>query len=203
MSIKSNAAKFAAIALAAALLTSCHFGQTQNEGASNMKERKDRVTMKGAPLTLLGPELAVGDKAPEFQAVDASFGRIRLSDFAGKRLLISAVPSIDTGVCALQTKRFNEEAAKIKGVVFLTISTDLPFAQKRFCDAEKIAGMKLLCDSVWQEFGRKYGILVKDMGLLSRSVFVIDENGVIAYVQIVKEITDHPDYDAALKAVRK
>ena len=165
--------------------------------------RENRVMMKGNPLSLVGPELKVGDKAPEFKAVDASFKKVSASDFKGKKVLISAVPSIDTGVCALQTKRFNEEAAKLQDVVFITISSDLPFAQKRFCDSEKIGKMNLLCDSVWHDFGEKYGVLVKDMGLLARAVFVISAKGEISYVQIVGEITNHPDYDSAIEAVKR
>jgi thiol peroxidase len=165
-------------------------------------ERKDKVTMKGGKLILLGHELKNGDIAPNFKAVDSGFKRVQLSDFKEKKVLISAVPSLDTGVCALQTKRFNEEAAKNKNVVFITISADLPFAQKRFCDAEKIQGMNILCDSVWHDFGTKYGVLVKDMGLLSRSVFIISPDGKIQYIEIVGEITNHPDYDAALNALK-
>lgn len=166
-----------------------------------MKERKGRVTMRGNSITLLGEEVKVGEPAPNFQALDGSLKKVELNDFKGKKVLISVVPSIDTGVCALQTKRFNEEASKLTETVFITISTDLPFAQKRFCDAEKLNTMIMLCDSVWHDFGQKYGVLIKDLGLLTRSIFVIDRDGKIAYIQIVDEISQHPDYDSALKAV--
>jgi thioredoxin-dependent peroxiredoxin len=160
------------------------------------------VTMKGKPLTLLGAQVKVGDKAPEFKAVDASFKPVTLSDFKSKTVLISAVPSLDTGVCAAQTKRFNEEAAKLPtNVVILTISEDLPFAQKRFCETEKIGGMQVLSDSVWRDFGSKYGIVIKGMGLLSRSIWIVSPDGRIVYRELVKELSAFPDYDAALKAL--
>lgn len=164
--------------------------------------KENKVTINGNPLLLLGPELKIGDMAPNFRVVDEAFKQVALSSFKGKKILISVVPSVDTGVCALQTKRFNEEASKISGVLFITISTDLPFAQKRFCDTEKIETMKLLCDSVWHDFGEKYGVLVDGMGLLARSIFVISPEGKITYAQIVGEITEHPDYNAALAALK-
>ena len=162
-----------------------------------------RVTMKGNPVTLVGTPVKERDVAPDFTAVDSAFKPVKLSDFKGQVVLISAVPSLDTGVCALQTKRFNDEAAHLPAnVVVLTISEDLPFAQKRFCEAEKIGRIKVLSDSVWREFGAKYGILIKDMGLLARSVWIVGRDGQVAYRQIVPELSMHPDYDAALKAVQ-
>ncbi len=169
-----------------------------------MEERAGVATMKGKPLTLLGPDLQPGVAAPDFRVVDESFEPIRLSDFKGKACLISAVPSLDTGVCALQTKRFNDEVAKLPDdVVLMTVSMDLPFAQKRFCEAEKVDHIQVLSDSVWREFGLRYGVLIKDMGLLSRSIFVVDRQGNIAYKEIVSEVSSHPDYEAALKAIRE
>ncbi|HOK05038.1 MAG TPA: thiol peroxidase [Victivallales bacterium] len=166
-------------------------------------ERKNRVKMKGTPLTLLGPELKIGDIAPDFKVIDITLQKVSLKEFKGKKIFINVVPSIDTGVCSIQTKRFSEEASKIKDVTFLTISTDLPFAQKRFCETEKIEGMKMLCDSVWHDFGMKYGVLIKDIGLLARSIFIIDSDGKISYIQIVDELTNHPDYEAVLRELKK
>jgi thioredoxin-dependent peroxiredoxin len=169
----------------------------------DLVERKSIVTTKGKPLTLLGPELHVGDPAPGFRVVDGAFQPVRLADFAGRAVLISAVPSLDTGVCALQTKRFNDEVASLPSdVIVLTVSMDLPFAQKRFCEFEKIDRVRVLSDHVWREFGAGYGILIKDLGLLARSVFVVGKNGRIVYRQIVPEMTEQPDYEAALEALR-
>lgn len=169
-----------------------------------LPERKNTVTMKGSPLTLLGRGVKAGDTAPDFRVVDGAFQPVRLSDFRGKVVLISVVPSIDTGVCSVQTKRFNDEAAKLPAdVIVLTISMDLPFAQKRFCEAEKVARIRVLSDHVWREFGTAYGVLIKDMGLLARAVFVVGKDGKLAYEQVVSELTTHPDYNAALAAARK
>jgi thiol peroxidase len=168
------------------------------------KARKGVVTMKGEPLTLLGPELHVGDRAPDFTAVDRQWHKVKLSDFAGKVVLISAVPSVDTSVCSLQTKRFNEEAAGLPAsVAVLTVSQDLPFALGRFCSAEGVERIRVLSDHVDAGFGKAYGVLIKGMRLLARSVFVVDAEGRIAYLEIVPELTDHPDYEAALSAVRQ
>ena len=169
-----------------------------------LKEKEGLVTLKGNPVILLGPELKVGQLAPDFTVVDGSFNKVRLSDFKGRKILISAVPSLDTPVCSLQTKRFNVEAGKLgKDTVVLTISADLPFAQQRFCEAETIGGTPVLSDSVWKDFAQKYGILIKDMGLLARSVFIIDRNGTLKYVELVKEISSQPDYDKALDIIKK
>ena len=187
----------AVIAIAAA--------QTQ-EGARPVKTSAPevRVTMRGNPVALMGAPVEEGDPAPDFKVVDASFKPVKLSDFQGRVVLISAVPSLDTGLCALQTKRFNEEAANLpSNVVILTISEDLPFAQKRFCEAEKVDRIKVLSDSVWREFGAKYGILIENMGLLARSVWIVGRDGKVARRQIVSEMSTHPDYDAALKAARE
>ena len=167
------------------------------------QEREGLVTMKGNPIVLLGSAVKAGDAAPEFRVVNAGFEPVKLSDFQGKPVLISVVPSLDTGVCALQTKRFNDEVANLPSdVAVLTISTDLPFAQKRFCEAEKIDRVQVLSDHVWREFGLGYGVLIKDMGLLTRSVFVVGKDGRVAYAQLVSEVTEHPDYEAALEAAR-
>jgi len=167
-------------------------------------ERAGAVTMKGNPLTLVGPDIQPGRTVPDFQVVDMSFAPVRLSDFKGKPVLISAVPSLDTGICSLQTKRFNEEIAKLpEGVAVLTISADLPFAQKRFCDTEKVDRIKVLSDCVHKDFALKCGVLIKDMGLLTRAIFVIGKDSTLLYKEIVPEVASHPDYDQALKEIRK
>jgi len=168
------------------------------------EERANVVTMMGDPITLLGPELSVGDVAPEFTGVDREWQPVSLSDFQGKAVLISAVPSVDTSVCSLQTQRFNQEAVGLgDDVVIVTISQDLPFALGRFCGAEGIDSLQVVSDHVDAQFGLRYGVLIKGMRLLARSVWVVGRDGRIAYVQIVPEVTDHPDYDAALDAARK
>ncbi|CAM5221722.1 2-Cys peroxiredoxin [Alishewanella longhuensis] len=129
---------------------------------------------------------------------------VSLADYSGKTLLLSVVPSIDTGICSLQTKRFNDEVAKLPAdVVLLTISTDLPFAQKRFCQQEQVEAMAVLSDAVWRDFGSNYGLLIKDMGLLARSIIIIDKQGMVAYQQMVPELAQEPDYEAALQALQK
>jgi len=167
-------------------------------------ERPGAVTFKGQPMTLVGPELKPGDKAPEFTIIDQSLQPVSLKDYAGKVILLSVVPSLDTGICSAQTKRFNEEAAKLpEDVAVLTVSMDLPFAQARFCGAENIDRVKVLSDHRDASFAQAYGTLVKELRLECRAIFVIDRDGVIRYVEYVPEIASHPNYDAALEAVRK
>ncbi|WNC70370.1 thiol peroxidase [Thalassotalea nanhaiensis] len=162
------------------------------------------VVAGGKPITLIGKQVYVGEQAPDFKVVNDRFAPITLTDFANKTVLISVVPSLDTGVCSLQTKRFNEEVANLpEDVAILTISNDLPFAQKRFCSTEGVESLKVLSDSVWRDFGAKYGLMIKDMGLLSRAIFVIDNTGKISYKELVADISTHPDYDAALNAVKE
>lgn len=168
------------------------------------QERRGLVTMRGTPVTLLGHPVKVGDVAPDFRVVDGDFKAVGLSDFAGKVVLISAVPSLDTGICSLQTQRFNAEAAKLPpNVIVLTLSTDLPFAQQRFCQAHKVERVRMLSDHVWRDFGLRYGVLIKDRGLLARSIFVVGLDGRVAYREIAREVASHPSYDAALSAARE
>jgi thiol peroxidase len=167
-------------------------------------ERAGLVTMKGKPVVLLGDEVKPGQMAPEFVAVDNDMNEARLSAFRGKVVVLSAVPSLDTSVCSIETRRFNEEAAKLgDDVVILTVSMDLPFAQKRWCAAEGIKAVKTLSDHRDAAFGRAYGVLIKDLRLLGRAVFVVDRQGRVIYVQLVREIATEPDYDAVLNAVRE
>ncbi|WP_373893075.1 thiol peroxidase [Virgibacillus natechei] len=159
------------------------------------------ITFNQEPVTLLGSEIKIGDQAPDFTVVSNDMKEVSLSDYKGKVKLISVVPSIDTGVCSEQTKRFNEEADKIDNVQVLTISMDLPFAQTRWCAANGIKKLDTLSDHRDADFGKKYGVLIKELRLLSRSIFVVDSNDLVTYVEYVQEVTNHPDYDAALKAV--
>jgi thiol peroxidase len=171
-------------------------------GNHTMDERKDAVTMRGNPLTLLGKELRVGDTAPDCEILDTDLSPVKLSSFRGKVCVIASVPSLDTSVCATETKRFNEEASKLGAdVVVLTISMDLPFAQKRWVEDAGAEAVRTLSDHRDAAFGTAYGVLIKELRLLARCVFVVDAEGVVRYVQLVKEITDEPDYDAVLSAV--
>ncbi|MBK5274919.1 MAG: thiol peroxidase [Desulfuromonadales bacterium] len=168
-----------------------------------MNERSGIITFKGNPFTLLGPQLKVGDKAPDFAVVDTGLAPVTLASSAGKVRIISAVPSLDTPVCDTETRRFNQEAAKLPGeVVVLTISLDLPFAQKRWCGAAGIDKVVLLSDYRERSFGQNYGVLIKELLLLSRAIFVVDAQDVIRYIQIVPEVTSEPDYAAVIAAAK-
>ena len=170
---------------------------------ADLTETSDLVKANDKYVTLLGRQVNIGDKAPNFKVVDKNFAPIQLTNFKDKTLLISVVPSLDTGVCSLQTKRFNKEAAKLpKNIALLTISNDLPFAQKRFCKVEGVDKVKVLSDSVWRNFGENYGLIIKDMGLLTRAIFIIDNQGVIKYKELVANISQHPNYEKALAAVK-
>lgn len=168
-----------------------------------MEERTGVTTFKGNPVTLLGPALKVGDTAPEFLVVDNSLTPVTLASSTGKTRIISAVPSLDTPVCDTETRRFNQEAARLPAnVVVLTISLDLPFAQKRWCGAAGVDRVTLLSDYQERSFGLAYGVLIKELQLLSRAIFVVDENDTITYIQHVPEITTEPDYAAVLEAAK-
>jgi len=167
-------------------------------------ERKGAVTFKGNPLTLVGPELKAGGKAPDFQLLGNDLSAVTLETFKGRTKLISVVPSLDTPVCDAQTKRFNEEASKLpSNVVVLTVSMDLPFAQARWCGAAKADKVKTLSDHRDAAFGKAYGVLIKELRLLARSIFVIEPDDRIKYVEYVKEITQHPNYEKALGSLRE
>lgn len=163
-----------------------------------------KATLKGNPITLVGTQVKVGDKAPDFTVNKNLLETASLADYAGKVKLISVVPSLDTGVCDAQTRRFNEEAAKLgDNVVVLTISVDLPFAQSRWCGAAGIDKVITLSDYKNHSFGKNYGVLIDELRLLMRSIFVIDANDTIQYVEYLSEMTDHPNYEAAIEAVKK
>lgn len=170
--------------------------------ASATTERAGVVTFKGNPLTLIGPAINAGAKAPDFQVLAQDLTPMSLGTFKGKTLLISVVPSLDTPVCDAQTRRFNQEAAQLPNVEILTVSMDLPFAQKRWCGAAGIDRVQTASDHRDASFGRAYGTLIKELRLLSRAVFLVDAGGTVRYVEYVPEVTAHPQYDAALAAAR-
>jgi len=167
-----------------------------------MERRTNVVTFAGAPAVLLGTEVKVGDIAPDFKAIKGDLSEFHLSELRGKTVLISVVPSIDTDVCEAQTKRFNLEMDKLADTVILTISTDLPFAQSRFCAAKGIENLIMLSDYRDLDFAHKYGFELEGMRLLSRGIVGIDKEGVIRYVEYVPEVANHPDYEKALAAVK-
>ena len=162
------------------------------------------ITMRGKPLTLTGTEIKVGDKAPDFTALDSELKEVRLIDYTGKIKVISVTPSLDTPVCELQLRRFNSESASLpQDVVVLNISMDLPFAIARFCVAAEIAKARALSDHRDASFGNAYGVLIKELRLLARAIFIIDKNNIVRYKEIVAEQSTHPDYDKALTELRK
>jgi thiol peroxidase len=169
-----------------------------------IEERSNIVTFKGNPATLLGPDIKVGDPAPEFRVVDNALQAVTLANNLGKVQLITVVPSIDTPVCDTMTRKFNEKAAQLpESVVILTVSVDLPFAQKRWCGNAGVDKIKTVSDYQDRSFGLNYGLLLKELKLLARAIYVIDKDGKVAYREIVKEVTAEPDYDAALAAAIK
>ena len=187
---------FGLVTLAALLFTGCK--------ENIMEERKGLVTMKGKPVILVGQAVKVGQKAPDFEVTANDLSPVKFSSFAGKVCIIASVPSLDTSVCDMETRKFNEKATQLgSDVVVLTISMDLPFAQKRWCGAAGIKNVQTLSDYRDASFGNAYGVLIKDLRLLARAVFVVDKKGVVSYLQIVPEIATEPDYDAALKAVKE
>ena len=166
-------------------------------------ERPGATTLKGNPLTLIGPELKLGDTAPDFTLTDNSLKPVTLADTGTSVRIISVVPSLDTPVCDAQTKRFNEETAKLPGVDIFTVSMDLPFAQKRWCGAFGVDKVKMLSDHRDGSFGSHYGTLIKELRIESRAIFVLDPHNKIRHVEYVKEVADHPNYETALAAARK
>ena len=158
--------------------------------------------MRGNPLTLVGPELKPGDTAPDFSVLDSSLKPVSLADTAGKPRIFSVVPSLDTPVCDAQTKRFNEEAAKLSGVDIYTVSMDLPFAQKRFCNSFALDNVKMLSDHKDASFGASWGTLIKELRILSRAIFVLDPDNKVKYVEYVPEVADSPNFEAALAAAK-
>lgn len=167
-----------------------------------MEERKNGTTLKGNPFTLIGSEVKVGQQAPEFAALAGDLSPVTLASSKGKTRLLISVPSLDTPVCDAETRRFNEEAAKLSGVEVLIVSVDLPFAQGRFCQTAGIKNVKCLSDHRDTSFGKAYGTLIKELRLLSRAVFIVGADDKVQYVEYVKEVATHPNYDAALNALK-
>jgi thiol peroxidase len=169
-----------------------------------MQERSAAVTMHGNPLTLVGKELKIGDPAPDVELLGNDLKPVKLSSFQGKVCVVTSVPSLDTPTCDMETRRFNEAAGKLgDDVAILTVSMDLPFAQKRWCGAAGVESVITLSDHRDAAFGNAFGVLIKELRLLGRSIFVLDRNGIIQYIQNVKELSEEPDYDAVIEATRK
>ena len=169
-----------------------------------MVERKGEITFKGNPLTLIGTEVKVGDSAPDATLLSNDLSPVQLSTYRGKVCVISVVPSLDTPVCDMQTRKFNEEAGNLgDNVVILTASMDLPFAQSRWCGAAGVEKVVTLSDHRDANFGEAFGVLIKELRLLARAVFVVDKDGTVQYIQLVKEVTEEPDYGAVIEAVKK
>ena len=174
------------------------------EKGHTMTERHGAVTLKGSPVTLLGPLVEVGSPAPDFVALKGDLSPFHISDAHGHVTIINAVPSLDTSPCSIQARRFNAEAANLgENVKVLVVSMDLPFAQGRFCSTEGIANLVTLSDHRDASFGRAYGVLIKELRLLARAVVVVDRKGVVRHVELVKEISQEPDYEAALAVARQ
>ncbi len=168
-----------------------------------MTERANAATFKGKPLTLVGAELKVGDQAPDFKLVGKDLSDVESGSFRGKARVLSVAPSLDTPVCAAQTRTFNKEAADLSDdVVILSVSLDLPFALARFCGAEGIERVITASDYKYRTFGEAYGVYIAELGLLARAVFVIDRNDTVVHAEYVREVTTEPDYVAALEAVK-
>ena len=171
--------------------------------AEAVVEREGATTLQGRPMTLIGPELKAGQKAPDFQVIDSGMQPVNLSKTAKGVRIFSVVPSLDTPVCDAQTKRFNEAAAHLPNVEIYTISMDLPFAQKRWCGAFGVDNIKMLSDHRDGSFGRHYGTLIKDLRIEGRAIFVLDKDDTLRHVEYVKEVADHPNYEAVMEAVKK
>ena len=157
--------------------------------------------MRGNPMTLLGPELKVGEAAPDFSVVDGSLKEVNLAGTGANTRIFSVVPSLDTPVCDAQTKRFNEESVKLPGVDIYTVSMDLPFAQKRFCNSFAVDHVKMLSDHKSGSFGEAYGTLIKELRIHSRAIFVVGPDNKLKYVEYVPEVGSHPNYEAVLASV--
>lgn len=168
-----------------------------------MSKNVNKVTFKGNPVTLIGNEIKVGDKAPDFTVLSSTLTPTTLAEYKGKVIVIAVYPSIDTGICAAQNRRFNQEADNLKDVTVLSISVDLPFAQSRFCAAEGLNNIVTLSDHKDLDFGMKYGFVIEELRLLARGTVIIGKDNIIKYVEFVPEIAQEPDYEAALKIIKE
>jgi len=164
--------------------------------------KKRTIAMRGIPITVIGEPLAVGDAAPDFTLLDNDFNPVSLRDFGDKVKLISIVPSLDTGVCDFQTRRFNQELSALEGAAVITVSVDLPFAQKRWCGSAGLENAITLSDYLNVEFGKAYGVLIEEKRLLARAVLVLDRQNRVTYAEYLDEVSKHPDYEQALAAVK-
>jgi thiol peroxidase len=169
-----------------------------------MTERQGVVTIHGNPLTLVGDEIKVGSPAPEAELLDNGLNPVKISSYRGKALVIVSVPSLDTPVCDIETRRFNDEAANLgPDIQLITISMDLPFAQKRWCGAAGVTNLQTLSDHRHADFGTAYGVLIKELRLLARAVFIVDREGMVQYMQLVQEVTNEPNYEEVLQTLNK
>ncbi len=169
-----------------------------------MTERQGIITIHGNPLTLVGDDVKVGTPAPDAELLDNDLKPVKLSSYRGKVLDLVAVPSLDTPVCDIETRRFNDEAAHLgPDIQLITISMDLPFAQKRWCGAAGVTNLQTLSDHRQAEFGKAYGVLIKELRLLARAIFILDREGTVKYVQLVPEVTNEPNYEEVLQTLNK
>lgn len=169
-----------------------------------MTERQGIITIHGNPLTLVGDDVKVGTPAPDAELLDNDLKPVKLSSYRGKVLVLVAVPSLDTPVCDIETRRFNDEAAHLgPDIQLVTISMDLPFAQKRWCGAAGVTNLQTLSDHRQAEFGKAYGVLIKELRLLARAIFILDREGTVKYVQLVPEVTNEPNYEEVLQTLNK
>jgi len=168
-----------------------------------MEKRHNVIKFAGNPMTLVGKEIKVGDTAPNFTVLTPGLESLSLSSTKGQVRVISVVPSVDTSVCDIQTRWFNEEAAKIENVIILSISVDLPFAIKKYCAAKDIENIKVLSDHKDLDFGLKYGFVIEELRLLARGIIIIDQNDIVRHVEYVANVSDHPDYDKVLSVIKK
>jgi thioredoxin-dependent peroxiredoxin len=180
--------------------------QIQADRTESMTDiRTGAITLKGSPTDLAGPELKIGDAAPDFLLQNNALENVTPSTFSGKTLVIATIPSLDTPVCHVETKRFNEQAGKMANTQVLVVSTDLPFGQKRWCGAEGVEDVVTLSAHRSSEFGETYGVLITGGPFdqcLARAIFVVNDAGILTHVEYVKEVAEHPDYDAALAAAQ-